>query len=189
MHTGMAQRMAGSTSRPATGSRSLRRAAQYLTRYGRQALLPYAFLIIATLAQLAVPNMVRRILDAVTGGYLANQVLTVLDRLPAQAVAAALPAMLTALKYPQTLTADDLALRLNETAAAAPQGILTGILAVLFFAVLRGVFAFLQAFWAEKNSQSVAYDLRNDLYAKIQRLVVLLSRQKPDRPVDDPRHR
>ncbi|HEX2993212.1 MAG TPA: ABC transporter ATP-binding protein, partial [Anaerolineales bacterium] len=29
---------------------------------------------------------------------------------------------------------------------------------------------FLQAFWAEKNSQSVAYDLRNDLYAKIQRL-------------------
>jgi ATP-binding cassette subfamily B protein len=79
MHTGMAQRMAGSPSRPATGSRSLRRAAQYLTRYGRQALLPYAFLIIATLAQLAVPNMVRRILDAVTGGYLANQVLAVLD--------------------------------------------------------------------------------------------------------------
>jgi ATP-binding cassette subfamily B protein len=162
--------MAGSPSRPATGSRSLRRAAQYLTRYGRQALLPYAFLIIATLAQLAVPNMVRRILDAVTGGYLANQVLTALDRLPAQAMDAALPAMLTALKYPQALTADELALRLRETAAAAPQGILTGILAVLFFAVIRGVFAFLQAFWAEKNSQTVAYDLRNDLYAKIQRL-------------------
>ena len=35
---------------------------------------------------------------------------------------------------------------------------------------MRGVFAFLQAFWAEKNSQTVAYDLRNDLYAKIQRL-------------------
>ena len=35
---------------------------------------------------------------------------------------------------------------------------------------MRGVFAFLQTFWAEKNSQTVAYDLRNDLYAKIQRL-------------------
>jgi ATP-binding cassette subfamily B protein len=35
---------------------------------------------------------------------------------------------------------------------------------------LRGVFAFLQAYWAEKNSQAVAFDLRNDLYAKIQRL-------------------
>jgi len=35
---------------------------------------------------------------------------------------------------------------------------------------LRGVFSFLQAFWAEKNSQSVAYDLRNDLYKKIQNL-------------------
>jgi ABC-type multidrug transport system fused ATPase/permease subunit len=32
------------------------------------------------------------------------------------------------------------------------------------------VFAFLQAYWAEKNSQAVAYDLRNDLYAKIQQL-------------------
>ena len=35
---------------------------------------------------------------------------------------------------------------------------------------MRGLFAFLQAFWAEKNSQAVAYDLRNDLYAKIQNL-------------------
>ena len=47
---------------------------------------------------------------------------------------------------------------------------LTAIVAIIFFAALRGVFAFLQAFWAEKNSQAVAYDLRNDLYAKIQRL-------------------
>ena len=40
----------------------------------------------------------------------------------------------------------------------------------MIFAVLRGVFAFLQAYWAERNSQSVAFDLRNDLFAKIQRL-------------------
>ena len=40
----------------------------------------------------------------------------------------------------------------------------------MVFAALRGVFAFLQAYWAERNSQSMAFDMRNDLFAKIQRL-------------------
>jgi murein DD-endopeptidase MepM/ murein hydrolase activator NlpD len=48
--------------------------------------------------------------------------------------------------------------------------LITALVSIVIFAALRGVFAFLQAYWAEKNSQSVAYDLRNDLYAKIQRL-------------------
>jgi ATP-binding cassette subfamily B protein len=43
-------------------------------------------------------------------------------------------------------------------------------IAIVIFAALRGLFAFLQSFWAEKNSQAVAYDIRNDLYAKIQQL-------------------
>src|SRR5678815_5101852 len=47
---------------------------------------------------------------------------------------------------------------------------INALIFILIFAALRGLFAFLQTFWAEKNSQSVAYDLRNDLYAKIQRL-------------------
>jgi ATP-binding cassette subfamily B protein len=47
---------------------------------------------------------------------------------------------------------------------------LNAIIAIVIFAALRGLFSFLQAFWAEKNSQAVAYDLRNDLYAKIQNL-------------------
>ena len=51
------------------------RAVRYLTNYGRQALLPYVFLIIATLSQLAVPHLVRNVIDAVTSGYIANQVL------------------------------------------------------------------------------------------------------------------
>jgi ATP-binding cassette subfamily B multidrug efflux pump len=42
--------------------------------------------------------------------------------------------------------------------------------AIVLFSAFRGVFSFLQAYWAERNSQSVAYDLRNDLFAKIQRL-------------------
>ena len=64
MQSGATRRMTGARPRRAADTRSLRRAAQYLTRYGRKAILPYAFLIIATLAQLAVPNMIRRILDA-----------------------------------------------------------------------------------------------------------------------------
>ena len=35
---------------------------------------------------------------------------------------------------------------------------------------MRGVFAFLQVYWAERNSQAAAFDMRNDLFAKIQRL-------------------
>jgi ATP-binding cassette, subfamily B, multidrug efflux pump len=37
-------------------------------------------------------------------------------------------------------------------------------------AVLRGIFTFLQGYLAERASQGVAYDLRNDLFAKIERL-------------------
>ena len=37
-------------------------------------------------------------------------------------------------------------------------------------AVLRGLFTFLQGYLAERASQGVAYDLRNDLFAKIERL-------------------
>jgi ATP-binding cassette subfamily B protein len=37
-------------------------------------------------------------------------------------------------------------------------------------ALLRGLFQFLQGYLAERVSQSVAYDLRNDLFAKVERL-------------------
>ncbi len=37
-------------------------------------------------------------------------------------------------------------------------------------ALLRGLFQFLQGYLAEKASQGVAYDLRNDLFSKIERL-------------------
>ncbi|HSQ38575.1 MAG TPA: hypothetical protein VLM78_00325, partial [Anaerolineales bacterium] len=67
------------------------RAVRYLTHYKRQALLPYIFLLIATLSQLAVPRMVRNVIDAVTSGYIADQILGALDQIPAEFVGAALP--------------------------------------------------------------------------------------------------
>jgi ATP-binding cassette, subfamily B, multidrug efflux pump len=168
--------MQATLSRPRTNARSrssfkgIGRSIRYLTRYGYQAALPYIFLIIATLSQLAVPRMVRNVIDAVTSGYVANQILKGIDQIPAQSVSAALPKILEATGKPASLTLDQLKVQLAVDIASAPQALLYALIAIIIFAALRGIFAFLQAFWAEKNSQAVAYDLRNDLYAKIQML-------------------
>jgi ATP-binding cassette subfamily B protein len=146
------------------------RAIKYLTNYKRQALLPYIFLVIATLSQLAVPRMIRNVIDAVTSGYIADQILKAIDQIPAQFVGAALPKILEATGKPASLTLDQLKVQLEADLNNAPQALWYALIAIVIFAALRGVFAFLQAFWAEKNSQAVAYDLRNDLYAKIQNL-------------------
>jgi ATP-binding cassette subfamily B multidrug efflux pump len=170
MQTSIARPMSRARGPRSPGMRSVLRSVQYLTKYGRQAAMPYLFLVIATLAQLAVPTMIQRIIDAVTRGFVATQVLGTLRQLPAQAAGTALPKILAALRYPAAWTQDQLVSQLNANLANAPRALVTALGAVLIFAVLRGVFAFLQVFWAEKNSQSVAYDMRNDLYAKIQRL-------------------
>ncbi len=156
--------------RPRPSFKGIGRAVRYLTKYGRQAALPYLFLIIATLSQLAVPRMIRNVIDAVTSGYLADQVLQALEKIPAAFMSAALPKILEALSYDSATTVDQLKVTLEADVTNAPRALTTALVAIIIFALLRGLFAFLQAFWAEKNSQSVAYDLRNDLYAKIQQL-------------------
>jgi len=156
--------------RPRTSFKGIGRAVRYLTHYGRQAALPYIFLIIATVSQLAVPRMVRNVIDAVTSGYAADQVLKGIDQIPASLVGTALPKILEATGKPASLTLDQLKIQLQADLSNAPRALLIALISIIIFAALRGIFAFLQAFWAEKNSQAVAYDLRNDLYAKIQNL-------------------
>jgi ATP-binding cassette, subfamily B, multidrug efflux pump len=146
------------------------RAIRYLTRYKSQALLPYIFLIIATLSQLAVPRMIRNVIDAVTSGYVANQVLDALAQIPAGFIDATLPKILEAAGRDTSLTLDQLRVQLEADVANAPQTLINALILIIVFASLRGLFAFLQAYWAEKNSQTVAYDIRNELYAKIQTL-------------------
>ena len=68
--------------RQKTSFKGIGRAVKYLTHYKSQALLPYIFLVIATLSQLAVPRMIRNVIDAVTSGFLADQVLQALDQIP-----------------------------------------------------------------------------------------------------------
>jgi ATP-binding cassette subfamily B protein len=146
------------------------RASRYLWNYRGQAALPYLFLLVATLSQLAVPRLIRSIIDAVTSGVIAKTVLDALDKIPAAFLPQALPKILDFLKYDSAWTKDQLVAQLTADKTGAPAQLIQAGLFIVGFAILRGVFAFLQAYWAERNSQAVAFDLRNDLYAKIQRL-------------------
>ncbi|BCX03675.1 MAG: ABC transporter ATP-binding protein [Candidatus Roseilinea sp.] len=155
---------------PPTDPKAIRRSLAYLQRYRLQAALPYLFLIIATLAQLAVPKLVSNIIDAVTAGARARFLLDATAQLSEGMTAQALPRLLAAANLPPDGSLQQLVARLNADVANAPGMLVSAGLAIVIFAAVRGVFAFLQAFWAEKNSQAVAYDIRNDLYAKIQQL-------------------
>jgi ATP-binding cassette, subfamily B, multidrug efflux pump len=106
----------------------LRRTLAYLGRQRRTAITAYGALVIATLAQLAVPQLVQNMIDAVT-----------------QSTAAAGPAS-------------------SETL------LINAALLIVLFAIMRGIFSFVQAFMAEKTSQGLAFDLRNAIFAKVQRL-------------------
>ena len=140
--------------RPKLNMQSLPRAIRYLLRYRREAALAYGAMLVATLAQLAVPQLVQNILDAVTQGLIASGVLG----LPAQA---------------QTLAAQRLGLsleQLTQNRDGAQSALLSAGGLIVAFALVRGAFAFTQAYMGERVSQSVAFDLRNELFAKIQRL-------------------
>jgi ATP-binding cassette subfamily B multidrug efflux pump len=138
--------------------KTLSRAVKYLARYRWQAIVPYIFLIIATLAQLMVPRMLGNIIDAITQGTLANRLVPVLDSIPS--------GMLDQILAGIGITEEQLLYSYEN----AERILITSAIAILVFALLRGVFAFLQTFTAERNSQSVAFDMRNDLFAKIQGL-------------------
>ena len=55
-------------------------------------------------------------------------------------------------------------------AAGDSQILIWSTLALIAVAAVRGVFSFTQGFWSEKISQSVAYEMRNALFAKIENL-------------------
>ncbi len=126
----------------------------YVRRYRRTALLAYMALFISIGAQLMVPQLVQNILDAVTRGLVAARLREVPPGLQAT--------VLQALGIPPEEYA-----RLQENPETA---IYWAVAFILVFAVARGLFAFAQAFLGQKLSQDVAFDMRNDLFAKIQRL-------------------
>lgn len=155
--------------RPAMPKGVIIRAARYLFRT-RLAILPYIFLFIATLSQLAVPRLLRNMIDAVTQGAVAKQVLENVGQIPEAVVSQALPRILEFLNLPANMSMDELIAHMTSVQGDAPGILIRSGIFIVVFAALRGLFAFLQSYWAERNSQSVSFDLRNDLYAKIQRL-------------------
>ncbi len=134
--------------------KGLARAMRYLWHYRTDAGLAYATLILATFAQLLVPQMVQNMIDAVTNGLMATRVLA----LPVAA---------------QSQIAQRLGLTLQELAAnqsGAERALFLGAGLIVLFAVVQGLFTFSQAYMGQRASQGVAFDLRNDLFAKVQRL-------------------
>jgi ATP-binding cassette subfamily B protein len=139
---------------PQTSFAGLKRALPYLFRYRRIAAIAYASLLISTLAQLMVPQLVQHTIDIVTSGMIANPVL----KLPAQ--------MQPAAQQRIGITGEQM--RANQ--ADVEMWLIAAGVGLLGFAVMRGIFAFSQAYNAERASQGAAFDLRNELFAKIQRL-------------------
>src|SRR5512144_1021636 len=127
MQSAISRPMPRSSSPRKSGAASVGRAIRYLLSYKRQAALPYLYLVIATLAQLAVPTMIRRILDAVTSGYVADQVLQAFAKIPLQFAGAALPKILAALHYPATWTQSQLVSQLAANKVSAPQSLLWAV--------------------------------------------------------------
>jgi ATP-binding cassette, subfamily B, multidrug efflux pump len=132
----------------------LRRAMRYLRNQRRTAAFAYGALVVATIAQLAVPLLVQNMIDGVTRGALSRT----LERLPEQARETIAQQSGMALEQ----------LRLDQ--ASAERLIINAILLIVAFAFMRGLFSFVQAFMSEKTSQGMAFDMRNEIFEKIQRL-------------------
>lgn len=134
--------------------KSLRRAIGYLGNQRRAATLAYGALIVATLAQLAVPRLVQDMINAVTNGYAANMILQ--QNVLVQGLAAT--------QMGTTIEG------LRDTQANSLTWLVNGVLIVVIFSVVRGLFSFVQAYMSESTSQGLAFDFRNEIYAKLQRL-------------------
>ncbi|MFO7632721.1 MAG: ABC transporter ATP-binding protein, partial [Caldilinea sp.] len=140
--------------KPRPGFKQLGRAIGFLGHYRNIALAAYAALFLSTGAQLLVPQLVQNILDAVTQGMMAQQL--------AQAPADVQAAMLS--------QAGISAAEMERILSNPLTPLYWAIALILVLAVVRGFFAFAQSYMSEKAGQSVAFDFRNDLFAKIQRL-------------------
>lgn len=133
---------------------SLTRSIRYVGRYPKVTAVAVVALFIATLAQLAVPQLLQRIIDTIVTNVSNEAVLN----LPPNV---------------QQIAAERLGLDLSSMAVElenAPRALIIAGVTVVAFAIARGLFAFTQAYASQVLSHNIAFDLRNDLFAKIQRL-------------------
>ncbi|MEM9950449.1 MAG: ABC transporter ATP-binding protein [Chloroflexota bacterium] len=145
---------ASQTQNDSKGGSALGRAIAYLTNQKRPAFFAYSALIVATLAQLAVPRLVQNMIDTVTTGFTAQSILSLPDTSQSQAAS----------------SAGYTVAELSNIQANSFNWLLTAAVVILLFAVIRGLFSFAQTFFAETTSQGIAFDFRNELFSKLQRL-------------------
>jgi ATP-binding cassette, subfamily B, multidrug efflux pump len=140
------------------GKGGLGRSIRYLGKQGTSAWLAYGALFVATLAQLAVPRLTQNMINAITQGYVGTQI--------AQAP--------TAFRdVAETRAAEALNVTIEQLRAAATNAeswLVGAAVLIVVFAVVRGLFSFVQSYMAERTSQGIAFDFRNEIFAKIQRL-------------------
>jgi ATP-binding cassette subfamily B protein len=135
-------------------TKDLGRAIRYLGHYRRITTFAYIAMLISIGAQLLVPQMIQNILDAVTYGLAVQQMVGLS------------PEELDAALANAGMTQGQL-----ERASANPEGVVIwAAILIVIFAVARGLFSFAQTYMSENASQGVAFDFRNDLFARIQRL-------------------
>ena len=103
---------------------------------------------------LMVPQLIQNIINAVTNGVIAQEVAAVPP--------AFLPMALQKLGWTMA--------QFNRYQNGAVSALVSAGLLILLFAIMRGLFAYAHTYMSEQVSQSVAFDFRNDLFAKIQRM-------------------
>ncbi len=143
-------------------NKGLQRSIAYIFHYRNIAFAAYGALIVATLAQLAVPQLIQNVLMAIINGFAAKQILALTGA----------PQLLAISGYAVKQGITPAAARdlLTSNANTAEGALITAGVIIVGFAAVRGVFSFIQTYMAESASQGAAFDFRNELFAKLQRL-------------------
>ena len=140
--------------KPRPNNKALGRAIRYITVYPKLTIGAIAALLVATSAQLAVPQLLQNMLDIITENS-ANKAILALPENAQQAISEQLG-----------LDLQGIALSLDNALTA----LFWAIIIIVAFAIARGFFSFAQSYLSQALSQNIAFELRQDLFTKIQRL-------------------
>ncbi len=133
---------------------SLGRAIRYVRQFPRLTITAVVAMLIATSAQLAVPQLVQNIID------------TIIDNSKNKAILELPPNVQQILAERLGLNLGAMQLELDN----ALKALFWAAMIVVCFAIARGFFSFAQSYLSQALSENIAFELRNDMFSKIQRL-------------------
>jgi len=135
-------------------NKALGRAVRYIGVYPKLTVGAVVALLVATAAQLAVPQLIQNMIDIITENS-ANKAIMALPESTQQTLEAELG-----------LDLQGIALSLENALTA----LFWALIIIVVFAIARGFFSFAQSYLSQALSQNIAFELRQDLFTKIQRL-------------------